>query len=306
MTAPAPASAGPESAGPRDARGPTAARLVSVSSTSAYPSTSTRALHVAARHPPGEGDVGEPAGVALDLDAGAEVEHGAGQRLGYVEQPGDGDLLAAEDGQAGHPDRDREQRAEQLRGAGLGLRRQRGECEDGDMGGVRGGRVVELRRQPGVAQGLPVTAYGVVPGVVGDQLERVQPRHQGSRALRRRGTVVVATASLGSEPRSTGRRPRSRRPRGPGRPSRRGGVVPPGRRGRWCRRGACTVRRPAPPRAARRRSGSASRARSGTSPSSTVRLRRVSSAGTSEPKTSVAARSAAALCTVTWRCLVPW
>ena len=44
----------------------------------------------------------------------------------------------------------------------------------------------------------------------------------------------------------------------------------------------------------------------GTSPSSIVRLRRVSSAGTSAPKASVAARSALALCTVTCRCLVPW
>ncbi len=74
------------------------------------------------------------------------------------------------------------------------------------MGGVRGDGVVELGRQPGVAQGLPVTAYGVVPGGVRDQLERVQPRHQGSRASRWKATRPSGQLSRllsGPAPRST-------------------------------------------------------------------------------------------------------
>jgi hypothetical protein len=137
----------------------------------------------------------------------------------------------------------------------------------------------------------PASRGGVIPAASG------MTRHRGHQGRASRwGTVVGATAS------PSGRRstwsPRSRRPRGPGD----GTTAPPG--ASWAPRpmvssrahGAATA-----PRAARRRSGSVTR-RGRDAASSTVRLRRVGPAGTSEPKAS--RHQGGALCTVTCRCLV--
>src|SRR4051794_11903057 len=162
-------------------------------------------LHVAAREAAGQGHVREPARVVLTLHSTAQVEDGAGQLLGYVEQPHEADLVTTEDGEAGGPDDHRQEREDTRGCAGFDGGVQLREREDGDVRTVRGGRVVELRGEPGVVQRLPVTPYDVIAGVVGHQLEYMEPRHQGSRAGRCGETVPGATVSAPSGPASRSR-----------------------------------------------------------------------------------------------------
>ena len=62
----------------------------------------------------------------------------------------------------------------------LVLRAERGCGHQRQVRAVGGAAVVELGGQAGVAQGLPVTAYGLVAGSVRQQLEGVQARHAAS------------------------------------------------------------------------------------------------------------------------------
>ena len=114
---------------------------------------------------------------------------------------------------------------------------------------------------------------------------RAPPHRPGAAGTPRRLTPAALSARL-RPPGRPRRRSGSCRTRARGTPSRPGDAAPPARPRRSCRRGACTAPPRARPRAAPAPSAEPRAGSRGTTPSATVRLRRVSAAGIGAPKSS--------------------